>query len=57
MLISEAFDMYRHDYMEFKHQSRRILETHERVKRTLIYHLNDLPLEMLSLDLLNTWLK
>lgn len=49
--------MYRHDYMEFKHQSRRILETHERVKRTLIYHLNDLPLEMLSLDLLNTWLK
>lgn len=31
MKISEAFDLYRHDYMEFRIESIRILETHEYV--------------------------
>lgn len=57
MLISEAFDMYRRDYMEFKIQSVRIVETHELVKRTLIQTLGDRDLTDFSLKDLSVWKK
>lgn len=55
MLISEAFDMYRQNYMEFRVQARRIIETHERVKRTLIQEIGNKPIEELTLDDLSVW--
>lgn len=55
MLISEAFDMYRRDYMEFRVQARRIIETHERVKRTLILEIGDKPVDKLTLNDLSQW--
>lgn len=57
MLISEAFDLYRKDYMEFRIQAIRIIETHERVKRTLIYCLGDKDIASLSIDDIGRWFK
>lgn len=57
MLISEAFDLYRNDYMLFKGQSKRILETHNRVKRTLIYSIGDKCVNTLTLEDIGKWRK
>jgi len=55
MLISEAFDMYRRDYMEAKAQCRRARETQERVKRTIIETIGDKPIEELTLGDISDW--
>ncbi len=55
MLISEAFDMYKRDYMEAKAQCRRSRETQERVKRTIIETVGDKPIEELTLGDLSKW--
>lgn len=55
MKISEAFDLYRQDYMEQKVQAVRIIETHERVKRTLIEAVGDKNIEEFSLEDIRLW--
>ena len=55
MRISEAFDLYRDDYMLFKAQSRRIIETHEYVKRTLVQFVGDKDTASFCLDDLRKW--
>ncbi len=55
MLISEAFDLYRSDYMEQKVQAIRIIETHERVKRTVIEAIGDIDIADFGLDEIKTW--
>lgn len=55
MLISEAFDMYRDDYIRLKNQSRRTEETHESCKKFLLQFIGDKPVEQLSLLDIRLW--
>lgn len=57
MLISEAFDLYKNDYMAFKCQSIRIVESHDYVKRTLIQTIGDKDITHLSLSDISAWQK
>ncbi len=57
MLISEAFNLYKNDYMAFKRQSIRIVETHDYVRRTLIQTVGDKDIANLSLSDINIWQK
>lgn len=57
MRISEGFDLYKTEYMEFKVQARRIMETHEWVKRSLIQHLDDMELEQMTMQDIHRWHK
>lgn len=57
MLISEAFDLYKTDYMAFKRQSIRIIESHDFVKRTLIQIIGDKNIAQLSLSEVKEWEK
>lgn len=55
MLMSEAFDLYKRDFIEFKTQSCRIIETHDRVKRTFIQILGDKPTNQVDLEDIAKW--
>lgn len=55
MLISEAFDLYKNDYMSFKLQSQRIFETHELVKRTMIDTVGNKNISELGLSDIAKW--
>lgn len=55
MKISDAFDMYKNDYMNFKLQSQRILETHDLVKRTLIKTIGNGDISQLTLHDIAKW--
>lgn len=57
MLISEAFDLYKNDYMTFKCQSIRIIESHDYVKRTLIQTIGDKDITYLSISDISIWQK
>lgn len=50
MKISEAFDLYKNNYLFIKKESRRILENHECVEKRLIHVVGDIDIEDLSLD-------
>lgn len=49
MKISEAFNMYREEYLDIKIQAKRIVETHEQVKRLLIQELGDIQIADLTI--------
>lgn len=53
--LTEAFDMYRDDYILFRGQSQRIYETHEYAKRTLIAAIGDKPVEDFTVDDAKKW--
>ena len=55
MLISEAFNLYRDDYIRLKNQSKRTEEMHEACKRLLLINMEDKPIEKLSLYDIRTW--
>lgn len=55
MKISDAFDLYRNNYMFYMHQSKRILENHDYVKRSLISVLGDKSISKLTLDDVQKW--
>lgn len=57
MLISEAFDLYKNDYMAFKCQSIRIVESHDYVKRTIILIVGDKEIVDLNLQDIRKWEK
>lgn len=55
MLISEAFDMYKSDFIRFKNQSRKTEENHEVCKKALLSFAGDLPLADLTFDIIRDW--
>lgn len=55
MKISEAFDLYKNNYMFYKEHSRRIMEGHDYVKRRLVGVVGDKPISKLTLDDVQTW--
>lgn len=57
MLISDAFDSYKKNYMAVRHQSIRILETHEVCKRQLIQFLGDKDMAEITIDDVARWEK
>lgn len=57
MLISDAFDLYKKNYMAVRHQSIRILETHEVCKRQLIQFLGDKDMSEITIDDVARWEK
>lgn len=57
MLISNAFDSYKKNYMAVRHQSIRILETHEVCKRQLVQFLGDKDMSEITIDDVARWEK
>jgi len=57
MLISDAFDLYKKNYMAVRHQSIRILETHEVCKRQLVQFLGDKDMSEITIDDVARWEK
>lgn len=55
MKISEAFDMYKYDFIQMKGQSVRTEEMHDMTKSHLIKHLGDISIEDLSLEDIRKW--
>jgi site-specific recombinase XerD len=55
MLISEAFNLYRDDYIRLKNQSRRTEETHETCRKLLLQFIQDKPIECLTLSDIREW--
>lgn len=55
MLLSEAFDLYRDDFIRMKNQSRRTEETHDACKRLFLEHIEDKPVEDLTLKDVREW--
>lgn len=55
MKISEAFDLYKNNYMFFKSHSRRVLENHEYVKDKILKCLGDIEIEKLNLADVQMW--
>ena len=55
MRISEAFDVYRDDYIRLKNQSKRTEEIHEACKRLLLNYLPDKPIQLLTLNDVRGW--
>lgn len=55
MLISQAFDLYRDDYVRLKNQSKRTEEMHEGCKRLLLTNMEDKPISELTLYDIRCW--
>ena len=55
MLISEAFNLYRDDYIRFKNQSKRTEEIHEACKRLFLAYVGDKNIEHLTLLDIRLW--
>lgn len=50
MLISEAFDAYRDNYIRLRNQSSRTEEIHEACKRLFLLSVPDKPVDQLTLE-------
>ena len=55
MKISEAFDLYKNNYMFIKGQSRRVLENQDYVKQRLIRVLGDKRIDKITMDDVYKW--
>lgn len=55
MKISEAFDLYKNNYLLPKHYSKRLIETHDYIKRDLILKIGDKKLKNLTLKDISDW--
>lgn len=55
MKISEAFDLYRDDYIRLKNQSKRTEEIHDCCKRLLITNIGDIDISELTLNEIRDW--
>lgn len=55
MTISEAFDIYKNNYMLYRSNSKRTLENHEYVKYRLISVLDDIDIEDLTSEDVQKW--
>ena len=57
MKISEAFDLYKNNYMLLKQRSKRTLENQDLVKRYLLESVGDIELNELTVENVSKWLK
>lgn len=57
MKISEAFDLYKNNYMFVKGSSKRLLQNNEYVKKQLVECLGDIEIESLTLSEVSEWVK
>lgn len=57
MKISEAFNLYKENYMFIKGVSRRVLENQEYVKNRVIGHLGDIEIESLTMSDISSWVR
>lgn len=55
LLISEAFELYKNDYIRFKNQSVKTEENHEVCKKALLLFVPDKPISELSFDDVRDW--
>lgn len=55
MLLSEAFDLYRLDVIEYRGQSSKVLDEHKRVQRLLTNYLGDVPIDSITLPQIRAW--
>lgn len=55
MRISEAFDLYRDDYIRLKNQSKRTEEMHDCCKRLLMQIIGDIDISELTLNEIRDW--
>lgn len=55
MLLSEAFELYRRDYIVFKNQSKKTEESHLLAARSLLSFLGDMPIENLEFQHIRDW--
>ena len=55
MLISEAFDAYRDNYIRLRNQSSRTEEIHEACKRLFLLSVPDKPVDQLTLEDVRRW--
>lgn len=55
MLLSEAFDLYRDDYIRLRNQSKRTEEIHESCKKLLLQFIRDKPVENLTMLDIRRW--
>lgn len=55
MKISEAFDLYKNNYMFYKSHSRRVLENHEYVKDRIVKIVGDKEIGELTLEEVQHW--
>ena len=57
MLLSEAFDLYRDDYIRLRNQSKRTEEIHEGCKKLLLQNIRDKPVENLTMLDIRRWIE
>lgn len=55
MKVSEAFDLYKNNYMFYKSHSQRVLQNHSYVKHRLVKIVGDKEIEDLTLDDVHKW--
>lgn len=55
MKISEAFDLYKNEYMFFNIKAKRILENHDHIKRCMIAVLGDKEVSKLTIEDIQRW--
>lgn len=55
MKISEAFGLYKNNYMFYREHSKRIMEGHDYVKKRLVGVVGDKPIGKLTLDDVQAW--
>ena len=55
MKISESFDLYKKNFLLVKNYSRRVIETHDYVKRDLVNKIGDKRLDHFTMDDIGDW--
>lgn len=55
MKISEAFDLYKNNYLLPKHYSKRIIETHDYIRRDMVEKIGDKKIKYLTLKDISDW--
>lgn len=55
MLVSEAFEMYRLEYIVYRNQSQRTEEMHRLALKSLISFAGDMPISDLTFDMVRKW--
>jgi site-specific recombinase XerD len=55
MLVSEAFELYRRDYILFRNQSPKTEETHRNACKQFIKFCDDIDIELIDFDAIRNW--
>lgn len=57
MKISEAFDLYKNNFLLIKHYSRRVIETHDYIKRDLVDKVGNKKLKDFGMSDISEWVE